>query len=89
VKPSAGLADFFGTDSDMYQVAIVEIDQGERQLCYSPGSLAIHVGDHCVFQSERMLEYGSVAKLDKFDGEPDEPLTSKVLRCATLRTRPR
>jgi len=68
----------------MYRIAIVEIDKGERIRCYSPGSLALHVDDHCVCQTERMLEYGLVCKLDQFDGELEDPQPAKVLRCATL-----
>jgi cell fate regulator YaaT (PSP1 superfamily) len=73
------------TGKTMYKIADVEIDEGQALCCLRPESLAIHVGDACVVQCERVQEYGRVTRLAELDGNPpSERMLPEVLRCATL-----
>lgn len=69
----------------MSRFALVEIEDGPRLRCYCEPGLAIHVGDQCIVEAERILEAGRVAELEEYDetAQPDRR-AAKVLRCATL-----
>lgn len=68
----------------MYRIATVEITVGEEVQCVSPGNLAIHVGDRCVFDTGQILEIGHI--LSVVETNDDAPVGSlpKIIRCATL-----
>jgi cell fate regulator YaaT (PSP1 superfamily) len=68
----------------MYRKAIIEIAEGQRDVCYGPPGLAVHQGDNCIVQGERMVEYGRIISLEEVDEEyPDHP-RPEIVRCATL-----
>jgi hypothetical protein len=72
----------------MYKIADVEIDEGQALCCLRPESLAIHVGDACVVQCERVQEYGRVTRLAELDGNPPSERhyrirpRRKIMHCA-------
>jgi cell fate regulator YaaT (PSP1 superfamily) len=68
----------------MYRKALIEMDDEPRQTCYAPPGLAIHNGDNCILQAERVLEYGRVISLEDVDEEYPKYHTPEILRCATL-----
>jgi len=69
----------------MYCTANVEIGDGARFRCYRPPDLAIHEGDECIVEADRVLEFGRVVGLDDAgaDAGPETKLP-KLLRRATL-----
>lgn len=69
----------------MHRIAYVEIDGGPRLRCYSPPDLAIHEGDQCIVEADKVLEFGRVARLEDAvsDSSGARNLPS-VVRRATL-----
>ncbi|MCK5850163.1 MAG: stage 0 sporulation protein [Kiritimatiellae bacterium] len=69
----------------MSRFAIVEIEDGPRLRCFCTPDLSIHVGDQCVVEADKTLEFGKVSELDQGDASASsEKGGAKVLRCATL-----
>lgn len=69
----------------MYHIAYVEVDDGPRLRCYSPPDLAIHEGDQCIVEADRMVEFGRVVRLEECELESSsEKKMPKVLHRATL-----
>ncbi len=68
----------------VYRAIKVLLEDGSLLPAASPGDLAIHQGDWCVFQHGRMLEYGRIQKLEAVvEGSPPDG-QPVVLRRATL-----
>jgi cell fate regulator YaaT (PSP1 superfamily) len=68
----------------MYRSVTVEIEQGEQARCYSPPELAIHQGDQCIFETEKMLDFGRIVTVEEKPGELPPRAYPRLLRCATL-----
>ncbi len=68
----------------MHRIATVEVDQGEQVRCYSAPELAIHQGDQCIFETEKMLDSGRIASVDEKPGDMPRNAHPRLLRCATL-----
>ena len=68
----------------MARIAHVELEGGPGLLCQCASDLAIHAGDACIVESDGVLDYGRIAKLEEKAGEPAEGRHAKVLRQATL-----
>lgn len=69
----------------MHIIAYVEIGEGLRLRCYKPPDLAIHEGDECIIEVDKVLEFGRVTSFE--DGAADsfaEKNLPKVIRRATL-----
>lgn len=74
----------------MVRLAVVEIENGPDLACCCDVSLAIHVGDACIVQCERALEYGRVASFeDREDGTVEDCGLPRLLRRATLQDQAR
>lgn len=78
------------TTAAAQRVAIVEVAEGTRLACAVPRELAIHEGDQCVMEHDRILEFGRVVKLLAPEERKDRwrPV-GVVLRCATLQDQAR
>ncbi len=68
----------------MYRTATVDVDQGEQVRCYSAPELAIHQGDQCIFETEKMLDFGLIVAVEEKSGDMPANARPKLLRCATL-----
>ncbi|MBA4389269.1 MAG: stage 0 sporulation protein [Verrucomicrobia bacterium] len=69
----------------MHRKVRLEIEPGLQVACVSAQELAIHVGDQCIAEVNRVLEYGRVARLEDADGPmPADHGASRVMRRATL-----
>ncbi|MDI6774628.1 MAG: regulatory iron-sulfur-containing complex subunit RicT [Verrucomicrobiota bacterium] len=67
------------------RIAIVEVAEGVRLACTVPRDLAIHEGDQCVMEHDRILEFGRAVKLLGPEEQRDRwRLAGVALRCATL-----
>jgi cell fate regulator YaaT (PSP1 superfamily) len=73
----------------MYRSLTVQFDDGSVLAAGSPADLAIHVGDACVLQNGRILDYGRVQTLAETDGDRVPDGTPVVLRRATLQDQTR
>lgn len=68
----------------MYRLATVELELGAHIQCYSPPELAIHDGDQCVFENDRIQDFGRIIAVTECqDTNPCSKLPS-IIRCATL-----
>ncbi len=69
----------------MAKLAHVDMEDGRTVVCGVEEGLAIHEGDQCLFETERVLDYGRVARLT-VDAEAlsRETPSGRVVRCATL-----
>ena len=69
----------------LIRLAHIQIEEGSRIVAGMAPELAIHEGDLCVTQIERVLEFGRVIQLEQIE---DETVAQKshasILRCATL-----
>ncbi len=68
----------------MYRALKILLEDGSVLAAGSPGDLAIHQGDWCVFQHGRVLEYGRVQKLADAEEARQPEGGPVVLRRATL-----
>ncbi|NQT94367.1 MAG: stage 0 sporulation protein [Lentisphaerae bacterium] len=68
----------------MHRRAYVQVEGGSEIACYCPEDLAIHEGDECVIRDQGLLEYGTVARIEKTDRPPSNDEVPTVLRQATL-----
>jgi len=71
------------------RTAQVAINEAERLECRVPAGLAIHEGDECIVEADKVLEYGRILTLvDRPDGTPpgEGPV---ILRRATLQDQAR
>ena len=71
----------------MSRVAYVQVDDGIPLRCAVPEGLAIHQGDVCIIEVERIVDVGQVKELDDVAEDAAGGDSSKmpvVLRCATL-----
>ena len=69
----------------MNRIVHVEIEEGRTPACSCASDLAIHAGDQCIVESDRILEFGKVAKIEEAaDGASPDKRTARVLRRATL-----
>ena len=69
----------------MYRTATVDVDGGPRLVCFCPPELAIHPGDQCIIEVDRIQEFGRALCLNEVDDDPAKASQlPRVLRCATL-----
>ncbi len=68
----------------MAVTAYIEIEEGFHILCEVPQDLAIHEGDMCVIEADKVQEYGRVNKLEQDVIHPAGSHMGRVVRCATL-----
>ncbi len=68
----------------MYRALKVLLEDGSILAAGSSGELAIHVGDWCVLQYGRVMEYGRVQKLADTEEDHQPEGVPVVLRRATL-----
>ena len=68
----------------MNRVVHVEVDEDRRLACSCAPELAIHPGDQCVVEAEKILEFGKVSKIEESGGNPSDKRVIRVLRRATL-----
>ena len=70
----------------MNRIIYVEIDEGHQVACSCAPELAIHVGDQCVIEVDKVLEFGKIAKIvEAADAAAAaDKRTAHVLRRATL-----
>ncbi len=68
----------------MYRIAKVQVECGSEITCFSAEDLALHVGDSCVVQCDKVLEFGRVTDLSEAQGEPRDARAPRVIRRATL-----
>ncbi len=68
----------------MYRVLKILLEDGSVLAAGSPENLAIHLGDWCVLQQGRVLEYGRVQKLTESESARQPEGVPLVLRRATL-----
>jgi cell fate regulator YaaT (PSP1 superfamily) len=68
----------------MFQRAEVQIDAGEPIICHSPPDLALHVGDQCVIEENRVPEFGRIVSLQEVEEGGQTGRMPRILRRATL-----
>jgi cell fate regulator YaaT (PSP1 superfamily) len=68
----------------MSQIARMETDDGFVAHCRVPPELAVHEGDLCVFEADRIMDYGCVTRLVEHNEAGGRLPGGKALRCATL-----
>lgn len=68
----------------MFRTLKIMLEDGSLQTADSPGALAIHQGDWCVFQHGRVLEYGRVQSLETHEAPRSSEGQPVALRRATL-----
>ncbi len=73
----------------MYRSLTVQFDDGTVLAAGSSHELAIHVGDACVLQNGRILDFGRVQTLTETEGERVPDGAPVVLRRATLQDQTR
>ena len=73
----------------MYRRVSVEIGPGETVDCCSPAALAIHAGERCIIQIDRVLESGVIRTVEELDGDMPSDCRSAVQRCMTLQDQAR
>ena len=68
----------------MYRIATVELELGAHIQCFSPSELAIHDGDQCIIENDRIQEFGRIIAVTECqDTNPSSKLPT-IIRCATL-----
>ncbi|MBM4142233.1 MAG: stage 0 sporulation protein [Lentisphaerae bacterium] len=72
----------------MDRTAYVEVEGGPRMRCRIPEGLAIHEGDQCVLEADRVLEMGRLADIEE-TAVPADPALPRIVRRATLQDQAR
>jgi len=73
----------------MYRQVSVEIEPGEQVECCSPAALAVHAGDCCIIQLDRILDSGTIRTVQEQEGDMPSDCRSQVQRCMTLQDQAR
>jgi cell fate regulator YaaT (PSP1 superfamily) len=69
----------------VYRTVEVQFDDGIKLTCWSPSSLAIHRGDQCIVEVDRVPEFGRILRFVEVNGDSAMgDRMPKVVRCATL-----
>lgn len=68
----------------MSLVACVEVDDGQHVRCFSPPELAIHEGDLCVIEGDRLVDFGRITKLQEDGSSSEGKGMPRLARRATL-----
>ena len=70
----------------MYRILTVRLADGVELRCFSPAELAIHEGDQCVVEHDRVHEFGCVVSLEPHEDASAAPRQgmATALRRATL-----
>ncbi len=72
-------------DMIMTRLAHIETEDGLTALCRVEPNLAIHEGDQCLFETDRVTDFGRVTRLVSDDADAIRKTPSgHVVRCATL-----
>jgi len=70
----------------MTRTANVEIEEGGPQLCcFCPPAVAIHIGDSCIVEVDKVLEFGRVTSIDESETSDRIDKSIMIVRQATLR----
>lgn len=69
----------------MDSVVYIEVDEGTRVKCSCPSELVLHEGAQCVFEAEKILDFGQVAVRGEETVDPAKAVgMGRVVRRATL-----
>jgi len=68
----------------MSRIAFVEIEEGYHLACSYAPDMTVHVGDQCIVEADKVLEFGKVTKVDEASTLPPDKRNIRILRRATL-----
>jgi len=68
----------------MYRIVTVELELGEHIQCCSPPDLAIHDGDQCIIENDRIQDFGRIIAVKECHDSDQGNRLPTVIRCATL-----
>ena len=53
----------------MYRVSEIQLEDETLITAISPAELALHQGDQCIVECNRILEYGTIVALSQREGD--------------------